>query len=145
MNEYLPKMAIFWGKWVSLAAGYFGHSTLGFVPSADRAPTVYDTMPCNDITNCRGMSKHEKREMAKISSQQTVDIAKKAMENFGVEVIILARPRRSDELEEISKLRDVLPTQVHPKSCHLFVLACVVFVCHLAFAWLFALCFFLAL
>ena len=91
------------------------------------------------------MSKQEKSEMAMKSSQKTVDIAKKAMKDFGVKVIILARPRRSDEMEQLSKLRDVLPTQVHSKSCHLFVLACAVFVFYLAFACFFALCFFLAL
>ena len=63
--------------------------------------------PCNDISNLRRLSVPEQKDFAKRSSTQTVDIAKKAMSQFMLsQVIILARPRRSDcaQLEKLSKL-----------------------------------------
>ena len=48
-----------------------------------------------------------KKSLAKRSSAQTVDIAKRALSEFGLsQVVILARPRRCDsyELEELSQM-----------------------------------------
>ena len=62
--------------------------------------------PTNDISNLRHLSGGEK-SLAKRSSAQTVDIAKRALSEFGLsQVVILARPRRCDsyELEELSQM-----------------------------------------
>ena len=56
----------------------------------------------------------EQKKMAKASSAKTVDIAKRAMSQFGLtQVTILARPRRSDsaKLEELSQLGNVFLEQ----------------------------------
>ena len=63
--------------------------------------------PTNDISNLRHLSVGEKKSLAKRSSAQTVDIAKRALSEFGLsQVVILARPRRCDsyELEELSQM-----------------------------------------
>ena len=63
--------------------------------------------PTNDISNLRHLSVGEKKSLAKRSSAQTVDIAKRALSEFGLsQVVILARPRRCDsyELEELSHM-----------------------------------------
>ena len=63
--------------------------------------------PTNDISNLRHLSVGGKKSLAKRSSAQTVDIAKRALSEFGLsQVVILARPRRCDsyELEELSQM-----------------------------------------
>ena len=63
--------------------------------------------PTNDISNLRHLSVGGKKSLAKRSSAQTVDIAKRALSEFGLsQVVILARPRWCDsyELEELSQM-----------------------------------------
>ena len=62
--------------------------------------------PTNDISGLRNLSASDQKRMALRSSKETVRIAKRAMNQFGCKVIILARPRRGDsvELEKLNRM-----------------------------------------
>ena len=61
--------------------------------------------PCNDITNCSKMEKKAQEKMARRSSENTLKVASDAMVKFGIQkVLILARPRRNDQMEKLSTL-----------------------------------------
>ena len=61
--------------------------------------------PCNDITNCSKMEKKAQEKMARCSSENTLTVASDAMVKFGIQkVLILARPRRNDQMEKLSTL-----------------------------------------
>ena len=61
--------------------------------------------PCNDITNCSKMEKKAQEKMARRSSENTLKVASDALVKFGIQkVLILARPRRNDQMEKLSTL-----------------------------------------
>ena len=62
--------------------------------------------PTNDISGLRNLSASDQKRMALRSSKETFRIAKRAMNQFGCKVIILARPRRGDsvELEKLNRM-----------------------------------------
>ena len=72
---------------------------------ADHNTLLILQAPCNDITNCSEMGKKAQQSFARRSSENTVKVALDAMVNFGIRnVIILARPRRNDLMEDLSTL-----------------------------------------
>ena len=84
---------------------------------ADHNTLLILQAPCNDITNCSEMGKKAQQSFARRSSENTVKVALDAMVNFGIRnVIILARPRRNDLMEDLSTLSNNILEDICSKT-----------------------------